>query len=134
VTRRDAGFHRVRVTRPPGSGYDASRPRVTRLSFASARMSRIPDLPGIPVPHRSEKEKWFKQMVARLCQLENERFPGSQPVSFAVDDLQKLDTKDYWVCEKSDGVRVLLFIYKDTQTNDQMVFLVRAWLQAPGYP
>ncbi|TFY57978.1 hypothetical protein EVJ58_g6686 [Rhodofomes roseus] len=87
-------------------------------------MSRIPDLPGVPIPHRSDQEKWLKQTVARLCQLENERFPGSQPVSFAMPDLQKLDTKDYWVCEKSDGVRVLLFVYTDITTSEQMVFLI----------
>lgn len=33
----------------------------------------------------------------------------------------------FWVCEKSDGVRVLLFIYTDLETNDQVVFLVRTW-------
>lgn len=33
----------------------------------------------------------------------------------------------FWVCEKSDGIRVLLFIHTDLETNDQAVFLVRTW-------
>ncbi|KAH9952110.1 mRNA capping enzyme [Amylocystis lapponica] len=87
-------------------------------------MSRIPDLPGDPVPHKSDHESWLKQSVGRLCQLDNGRFPGSQPVSFGMKDLEKLVTYDYWVCEKSDGVRVLLFVQTDPHTKEQMVFLV----------
>ncbi|KAI0707622.1 mRNA capping enzyme, alpha subunit [Earliella scabrosa] len=82
-------------------------------------MPRIPDLPGIPVPHNSEQERWLKHHVASLCRLENERFPGSQPVSFAAKDLEKLEAQDYWVAEKSDGVRVLLLA-----TTDQGVYLI----------
>jgi hypothetical protein len=31
----------------------------------------------------------------------------------------------YWVCEKSDGVRVLLFILTILETNEQSVYIVR---------
>jgi len=87
-------------------------------------MSRIPDLPGVPIPHKSDQERWLRQTVSRLCHLENERFPGSQPVSFGMQHLETLDTKDYWVCEKSDGIRVLLFVQADPHTGDQMVYLI----------
>ncbi|KAJ3527211.1 hypothetical protein NM688_g8157 [Phlebia brevispora] len=89
-----------------------------------AIMPRIPDLPGIPVPPRSEQEQWLRQHVARLCQLEHERFPGSQPVSFGTKDMEKLESQDYWVCEKSDGVRVLLLVQTDAQTKEQAVFII----------
>ncbi|KAF9477572.1 mRNA guanylyltransferase [Pholiota conissans] len=71
----------------------------------------IPDLPGDPVPRHSEQEQWLKAHVARMCHLDNpEKFPGSQPVSFGTKDLEKLEKQDYWVCEKSDGVRVLFLV------------------------
>ncbi|KAF9448015.1 mRNA guanylyltransferase [Macrolepiota fuliginosa MF-IS2] len=73
-------------------------------------MPVVPDLPGDLVPRNSDHERWLKNHVSRLCQLDHDRFPGSQPVSFAVKDLARLEARDFWVCEKSDGIRVLLLI------------------------
>lgn len=38
------------------------------------------------------------------------RFAGSQPVAFMPYHLQSLQREDYFVCEKSDGVRYLMLI------------------------
>ncbi|KAF9500516.1 mRNA capping enzyme [Pleurotus eryngii] len=89
-----------------------------------SHVPRVPELPGNQVPRHSEQEIWLKRHVARLCQLDHDRFPGSQPVSFGMRDLMKLERQDYWVCEKSDGVRVLMLIQTDLQTGDQMVYLI----------
>ncbi|PFH51739.1 hypothetical protein AMATHDRAFT_74773 [Amanita thiersii Skay4041] len=85
-------------------------------------MSPIPELPGILVPTRSQQEQWLRSHVAQLCNLDHDRFPGSQPVSFATKDLDKLEKEDYWVCEKSDGIRVLFVIL--TNQTGQSVFIV----------
>ncbi|KIP12277.1 hypothetical protein PHLGIDRAFT_32906 [Phlebiopsis gigantea 11061_1 CR5-6] len=87
-------------------------------------MPRIPDIPGRLIPPRSDQESWLRRFAAGLCQLDNERFPGSQPVSFGARDLEKLESQDYWVTEKSDGVRVLLFVHTSLQTKDQAVYLI----------
>ncbi|KAJ7273290.1 mRNA capping enzyme, catalytic domain-containing protein [Mycena rebaudengoi] len=85
---------------------------------------RIPDIPGTAVPKHSEQESWLKDQVARMCQMNHQGFPGSQPVSFATADLAKLENQDFWVCEKSDGIRVLLLVHTDASSQSQAVYLI----------
>ncbi|KAF7778533.1 hypothetical protein Agabi119p4_2878 [Agaricus bisporus var. burnettii] len=87
-------------------------------------MPAIPDLPGELVPHNSDTERWLKAHVARLCQLDHDRFPGSQPVSFSVRDLTRLEGQDFWVCEKSDGLRVLLLVVSDPASGEQTTYII----------
>ncbi|KAF8559638.1 mRNA capping enzyme, alpha subunit [Imleria badia] len=87
-------------------------------------MSRIPDIPGFHVPRGSDQESWLKSHVARLCQLDHNRFPGSQPISFSLNHLADLERRDYWVCEKSDGIRVLFFLQTDPNGGSQVVYLI----------
>lgn len=56
----------------------------------------------------------------------NRRFPGAQPVSFEKQSIDTLLNEDYWVCEKTDGQRVLIYIVIHPMTGRQEVFLVRA--------
>nr|GAT53305.1 mRNA guanylyltransferase [Mycena chlorophos] len=74
---------------------------------------RIPEIPGRRVEPHSEQEEWLKTQVAAISGVDRHRFPGSQPVSFSQADLARLESEDFWVCEKSDGVRVLLVILTD---------------------
>ncbi|KAM6500286.1 mRNA capping enzyme [Amanita muscaria] len=88
-------------------------------------MSSIPELPGVPVPRQSEQEQWLKAHVAHLCHLDHQRsFPGAQPVSFTTKHLEKLENQDFWVCEKSDGIRVLFLIATDSASGDQSVYII----------
>jgi len=87
-------------------------------------MNPIPVLPGNPVPKNSAQESWLRNRLAALCSLNHDRFPGSQPVSFSSKDLERLESEDYWVCEKSDGVRVLLFVLTILETDEQFVYIV----------
>ena len=49
----------------------------------------------------------LRQSLARLTN--TPRFPGSSPCSLERADFPKLRAQPYWVCEKTDGVRFLLY-------------------------
>lgn len=81
---------------------------------------RIPEIPGELVhPEYAEN---LRRLVAQLCNANSTKFPGSQPVSFAQQDLERLEREDFWVCEKSDGVRVLFFVHSVKDSQD--VYLI----------
>ncbi|KAJ3048706.1 Dcp1p-Dcp2p decapping enzyme complex alpha subunit, partial [Rhizophlyctis rosea] len=52
----------------------------------------------------------LKAKIANLLGWKHDTFAGSQPVSFEKCHLDDLDREDYFVCEKSDGVRYMLFL------------------------
>ncbi|KAJ7219430.1 mRNA capping enzyme, catalytic domain-containing protein [Mycena pura] len=85
---------------------------------------RVPEIPGTRIRPGSDQEAWLRGTVGRMCQVAPQCFPGSQPVSFAQGDLVKLESQDFWVCEKSDGIRVLLVVCTDPISKTQMVYLV----------
>jgi len=87
-------------------------------------MNPIPVIPGNPILRNSEQEHWLRGQLGTLCGLNHDRFPGSQPVSFSSKDLERLEHEDYWVCEKSDGIRVLLFVLTNLETSAQFVYIV----------
>lgn len=66
--------------------------------------------------------------VAGLLQRPSSRqFPGAQPVSFAAQHLNELKKHDFYVCEKTDGLRVLLYMTEDRPTDRppyQIVYLI----------
>ncbi|GAN05502.1 MRNA capping enzyme, alpha subunit [Mucor ambiguus] len=53
--------------------------------------------------------KVLQLRLKELLNSQNDSFPGSQPVSFESKHLIDIEREDYFVCEKSDGVRYLLF-------------------------
>ena len=55
----------------------------------------------------------LKAACTRLCAASFSHFPGSQPVSLTRKKLdQLLRVRSYFVCEKSDGVRYMLYAHK----------------------
>lgn len=55
----------------------------------------------------------FQQEVSQLLHRHNRNFPGAQPVSFSAKHLTELKKEDYYVCEKTDGLRYLMYLTED---------------------
>jgi len=52
----------------------------------------------------------LRERVADLLGRNVKSFPGAQPVSFSKKHFRDLQEQDYYLCEKTDGIRSLLFI------------------------
>ncbi|KAK8212397.1 mRNA capping enzyme, guanylyltransferase subunit [Phyllosticta capitalensis] len=71
----------------------------------------IPQIPGVKAS--KELADGFRREVAQLLGRRSLSFPGAQPVSFARKHLAELMTRDYYLCEKTDGIRCLLYFTSD---------------------
>ncbi|MCJ1411810.1 Dcp1p-Dcp2p decapping enzyme complex alpha subunit [Ptychographa xylographoides] len=67
-----------------------------------------PSIPGIKADRQLKIT--LATEVAHLLGRESTSFPGAQPVSFAARHLLELQKQDYYVCEKSDGIRCLMYL------------------------
>ncbi|CCD26652.1 mRNA guanylyltransferase NDAI_0I00830 [Naumovozyma dairenensis CBS 421] len=84
-----------------------------------------PEIPGLIQPGNVTQD--LKMMVCNLLNSPKplKTFPGSQPVSFQHSDMEeKLMEKDYYVCEKTDGLRVLMLILINPITREQGTFMI----------
>lgn len=71
-------------------------------------LHQVPDMPGVQAqPDLAHK---FRYEVAQLLDRKQISFPGAQPVSFSNRHLEELKQRDYYVCEKSDGIRCLMYM------------------------
>ncbi|KAL4885340.1 mRNA capping enzyme, catalytic domain-containing protein [Aspergillus karnatakaensis] len=69
----------------------------------------VPDLDAVGMKAEPELADQFRREVADLLGRKNLNFPGAQPVSFSRRHLTELQHADYYVCEKTDGIRCLMY-------------------------
>ncbi|CAI6334496.1 unnamed protein product [Periconia digitata] len=70
--------------------------------------SAPPSIPGFLLSAQDSES--LKRDVAQLLERDNIRFPGAQPVSFARKHLAEIQQREYFLCEKTDGIRCLLYL------------------------
>ncbi|KAJ3315317.1 Dcp1p-Dcp2p decapping enzyme complex alpha subunit [Boothiomyces sp. JEL0838] len=70
----------------------------------------LPEIPGQLVTDRNKLGELREKIVGLFDQnLSPRRFIGAQPVSFGSAHLSELLQEDYFVSEKADGIRLLLY-------------------------
>lgn len=84
----------------------------------------VPDLDQVGIKADSKLAHQFKQEVAHLIGRSSLSFPGSQPVSFASKHIQELQRRDYYVCEKTDGIRCLMYFARGGADNPEIHYLI----------
>ncbi|KAG9236858.1 mRNA capping enzyme, catalytic domain-containing protein [Amylocarpus encephaloides] len=85
--------------------------------------AQITDIQAPGVKFDGPRLPQLQRGVANLLDLKNNRFPGAQPVSFTRRHLEELKKTDYYVCEKSDGMRYLLYL-TTTPHGEEAQFLI----------
>ena len=70
--------------------------------------SAPPSIPGTLL-HSGDADV-CRDKVRELLGRDSRRFPGAQPVSFARHHLDELQRNEYFMCEKTDGIRCLLLL------------------------
>jgi len=71
--------------------------------------TEVPDIERVGQRLNTQYERILRRIVSGLMDVSHDRFPGAQPVSFAQQHLQELEHENYFVSEKADGVRCLMF-------------------------
>lgn len=82
----------------------------------------VPAIPGMKV--EGEELQNLRLDVAYLLGRDRPNFPGAQPVSFARRHLIELQKENYYVCEKSDGIRCLMYLTSQPPDGVEVIFLI----------
>ncbi|MCJ1307377.1 Dcp1p-Dcp2p decapping enzyme complex alpha subunit [Agyrium rufum] len=95
----------------------------------------VPSMPGVKA--EGDLLHQLRQEVARSLGRDRTNFPGAQPVSFARRHLHELTKEDYYVCEKSDGIRCLMYCTNDGP--NEVTYLIDRkndyyWVQSLHFP
>ncbi|GAB1192384.1 hypothetical protein APSETT444_001575 [Aspergillus pseudonomiae] len=78
----------------------------------------FPDLDVVGIKVEPEKVDNLRHKVANLLGQTKIGYPGAAPLSFSSQHLAELQQKDYYVCEKTDGIRCLMYMVRGGTSSD----------------
>lgn len=109
-----------------GLGHSSYKYRLPAYAARSIDMSQPLPIPRIPGDRilGSEISRDLEHRLCDVCGLKSKRFTPSLPVAFRLQSLKSILNEDYWVCEKSDGVRVVVFLTTSLTSHEQELYLV----------
>ncbi|KAL4760503.1 mRNA guanylyltransferase [Aspergillus foveolatus] len=84
----------------------------------------VPDLDAVGMKAGPELADQFRREIASLLGRKNLSFPGAQPVSFSRRHLAELQREDYYVCEKTDGIRCLMYFAHGESPDQEIHYLI----------
>ncbi|TPX39850.1 hypothetical protein SeMB42_g06221 [Synchytrium endobioticum] len=84
----------------------------------------LPQIPGNLLPDKDDHLAQLRKQVGALFGVSGSRFPGAQPVSFAKQHLAELEHENYFVSEKADGIRCLMYTTTSLAGNKVWTFLI----------
>ncbi|KAI8905714.1 mRNA capping enzyme, catalytic domain-containing protein [Powellomyces hirtus] len=83
----------------------------------------LPEIPGHQV--HGSKLHGLRTTVSRLLGSKSTGFAGAQPISFSAQHLEELKNENYFVSEKADGIRCLMFTTTDSQGRGETYLIDR---------
>ncbi|GAA5804259.1 mRNA capping enzyme, catalytic domain-containing protein [Helicostylum pulchrum] len=83
--------------------------------------SLVPNIPGEFVNDTFA----LKEKVASLLHLKYYKFPGAQPISFGAKQLEEIEREEFFVAEKSDGIRCLALLTVNNRREPEVYLFDR---------
>ena len=119
----------------PGSGATdelaSSRSKTTADGNLDGTPMRHDDVLGTAVYEGQARE--IRNVVCYLCGVDGARFPGSQPVSLARDNMDTISRHEYHVTWKADGTRYMVLLMRDgTYLIDRKFEIRRVTMRFPA--
>ena len=100
-------------------------PKISNTLFALlfhsivAAMSDLIQLDQVGYKIPNEDAVFQRERVSDLLKTRSLAFPGAQPVSFSRRHIRALQESDYYLCEKTDGIRCLLYLTFTLESNPE---------------
>lgn len=97
------------------SGADTVPKKKRRKEFMNLNATFMAGVQGVHLVTDQPRLGVLQKTIQDMCKFKNNGFPGSQPVSMDMNNIQLLGQKPYRVSWKADGARYMMLIHKENE-------------------